>query len=144
MPPRPGPPPRQVPRRRILVRRLVALGALLVALVVVGGIVLATHVGGTSAPPTTTVLPPPKPFRIIFPEGMTRDAMAHRVAVVAKIAESKSRKHVQLTARGYLHWSQPRAVAGFGGKKRKLEGFLFPATYDFLRNTTSRQLVQSQ
>jgi UPF0755 protein len=89
------------------------------------------------------VIPPPKPFRIIFPEGMTRTAMAHRVSVVAKIAEQKSRKHVQLSARGYLHWSQPRAIAGFGGK-RSLEGFLFPATYDFLRNTTSRQLVTDQ
>src|SRR4051812_40791960 len=144
MPPRPGPPPREVPRRRILVRRLAALGALLVAFVVVGGVGLAARHGGSSATPTTTVIPPPKPFRIIFPEGMTRAAMAHRVAVVAKIAENKSHKHVQLTARGYLHWSQPRAIAGFGGKKRKLEGFLFPATYDFLRNTTSRRLVQDQ
>jgi peptidoglycan lytic transglycosylase G len=143
MPPRPGPPPRQVSRRRIIARRLIALGALLVAIVVVGAIVLATH-GGKSAAPTTTVIPPPKPFRIIFPEGMTRDGMAHRVAVVSKIAENKSHKHVKLTARGYLHWSQPRAIDGFGPKKRNLEGFLFPATYDFLRGTTSRQLVQDQ
>jgi UPF0755 protein len=35
-------------------------------------------------------------------------------------------------------------VDGFGVKSRKLEGFLFPATYDFLKNTTSRQLVQDQ
>jgi UPF0755 protein len=145
MPPKPGPPPRQVPRSRILVRRLVAVGALLLALVVAGSIVLATHhSGGSAAPSTTAVIPPPKPFRIIFPEGMTREGMAHRVAVVAKIAQNKSHKHVQLTSRGYLHWSQPRAIDGFGPKKRKLEGFLFPATYDFLRNTTSRQLVQDQ
>jgi len=144
MPPRPGPPPRQVPRRRIIVRRLVALGALVVAFVVSGGIILATHHSGASAQPTTTVIPPPKPFRIIFPEGMTREGMTHRVAVVAKIAENKSHKHVRLTSRGYRHWSQPRAIDGFGRKKRKLEGFLFPATYDFLRNTTSRQLVQDQ
>ncbi len=143
MPPKPGPPPQQVPRRRIIVRRLVALGALLVAVAVVAAIVLATHGGGTSAP-TTVAVPPPKPFRIIFPEGFTREEMSHRVAVVAKIAERKSRKHVQLSAHGYLHWSQPRAVPGFGSAKRKLEGFLFPATYDFLRNTTSRQLVQDQ
>jgi UPF0755 protein len=145
MPPRPGPPPRQVPRSRILVRRLVALGALLVALAAAASIVLATHrSAGSAAPTTTTVIPPPKPFRIIFPEGMTRDGMAHRVAVVAKIAENKSHKHVRLTSRGYLHWSQPRPIDGFGPKKRKLEGFLFPATYDFLHNTTSRQLVQDQ
>ena len=142
MPPKPGPPPRQVRRRTILVRRLIALGALLVALLI-AGITLVVHRGGRSAAPVTTVIPPPKPFRIIFQEGMTRDAMAHRVTVVAKIAERKSHKHVRLTARGYLHWSQPLAIAGFGAK-RKLEGFLFPATYDFLRTTTSRQLVTAQ
>jgi len=141
MPPRPGPPPRQVPRRKILVRRLIASGALLVALVIVAITLLGRH-GGTTQP-TTTAIVAPKPFRIIFPEGFTRADMAHRVAVVAKIAERKSHKHVQLSARGYLHWSQPRAIAGFGGK-RSLEGFLFPATYDFLRNTTSRQLVTDQ
>jgi UPF0755 protein len=142
MPPKPGPPPRQVPRRTILLRRLIAFGALLVALLIVGITLLVQH-GGSSAAPVTTVIPPPKPFRIIFPEGMTRAAMAHRVSVVAKIAEKKSHKHVQLSARGYLHWSQPRAIAGFGAK-HNLEGFLFPATYDFLRNTTSRQLVTDQ
>jgi len=143
MPPRPGPPPRQTPRRTILVRRLVVLGALIAGLAVAGITLLNNH-GGSTAAPTTTVVPPPKPFRIIFPEGFTRDDMAHRVAVVAKIAENKSHKHVQLSASGYLHWSKPRFVAGFGTKKRALEGFLFPATYDFLRNTTSRQLVESQ
>jgi UPF0755 protein len=144
MPPRPGPPPRQVSRRRIIVRRLVALGALLVAAAVIAGLVLAVRGHDSAAPTTTAAAPPPKPFRIIFPEGYTRAAMAHRVGVVAKIAERKSHKHVQLTARGYLHWSQPRAIDGFGSKKRPLEGFLFPATYDFLRGTTSRQLVQDQ
>ena len=143
MPPRPGPPPRQTPRRTILVRRLVVLGALLAGLAV-AGFTLLHHGGGSTATPPTTVVPPPKPFRIVFPEGFTRDDMAHRVAVVAKIAENKSHKHVQLSSSGYLHWSQPRFIAGFGTKKRALEGFLFPATYDFLKNTTSRQLVQSQ
>ena len=142
MPPKPGPPPRQVPRRQILVRRLIALGALVVVLLIVGITLLGRHNGGGTAP-TTTVIAAPKPFRIIFPEGFTRADMAHRVSVVAKIAERKSHKHVQLSARGYLHWSEPRAIAGFGGK-RSLEGFLFPATYDFLRDTTSRQLVTDQ
>jgi UPF0755 protein len=143
MPPRPGPPPRQTSRRTILVRRAVALGALLVAVAIVAGTLVATRGGGTAAP-TTTVIPPPKPFHIIFPEGFTRRDMAHRVDVVAKIAQRKAHKPVKLNQRGYLHWSQPRAIAGFGAKKRPLEGFLFPATYDFLRGTTSRQLVESQ
>jgi UPF0755 protein len=126
-----------------VLRRLLAIGALLIAAAVVV-FTLIGHSGGHSAAPTTTVIPPPKPFRIIFQEGMTRRAMAHRVSVVAKIAERKSRKHVQLSSSGFLHWSQPRAIAGFGAKKRNLEGFLFPATYDFLKNTTSRQLVEDQ
>jgi UPF0755 protein len=133
-----------VSRRRILVRRLVAVAAFLVALGVIAGLVLAVRDRGTATPTTTVAPPPPKPFRIVFPEGYTREAMAHRVSVVAKIAERKSHKHVKLTSRGYLHWSQPRGVDGFGRKKRPLEGFLFPATYDFLRGTTSRQLVQDQ
>jgi UPF0755 protein len=145
MPPRPGPPPRRVSRRRIWARRLVALGAFVVLLAIAAAAVLvATR--RTSAPtqPTTTAIVQPKPFRIIFPEGFTRSDMAQRVAVVARIAERKSHRHVLLSAQGYLHWSQPQAVDGFGPKKRNLEGFLFPATYDFLRTTTSRQLVQDQ
>jgi peptidoglycan lytic transglycosylase G len=145
MPPRPGPPPRQVSRRRILARRFAAIGALLVVALAAWAIVQTAGGGSNSAPPTTTVLPPPpKPFRIVFPEGYTREEMAHRVQVVAKIAERKSHKHVLLSSRGYLHWSQPRAIDGFGSKRRNLEGFLFPATYDFLKSTTSKQLVQDQ
>jgi UPF0755 protein len=143
MPPKPGPPPpRQVPRRQIVIRRLIALVGLLLVLGIAWAVV-SVSTGTKHAQPTTTAIVQPKPFRIIFPEGYTREAMAHRVQVVAKIAQNKSHKHVALSARGYLHWSQPRAMAGFGGK-RSLEGFLFPATYDFLRATTSRQLVQDQ
>ena len=35
-------------------------------------------------------------------------------------------------------------MPGFGRKPRPLEGFLFPATYDFLARTTSAQLVHAQ
>jgi len=144
MPPKPGPPPRQVSRRRILIRRFAALGGLLLALALVLGIVKLIGRSSHAATPTTTAIVQPKPFRIVFPEGFTRAQMAHRVTVVAKIAERKSHKHVLLSATGYLHWTQPRAIPGFGPKKRNLEGFLFPATYDFLRGTTSQQLVQAQ
>jgi uncharacterized YceG family protein len=143
MPPRPGPPPRHVSRRRILARRVAALVGLAIAAIAAFAIVKAAGGGGTAAP-TTAAPPPPKPFRIIFPEGFTRDDMAHRVSVVAKIAENKSHKHVLLSRTGYLHWTAPRAIPGFGAKKRNLEGFLFPATYDFLKATTSRQLVEDQ
>ena len=145
MPPKPGPPPRVVPRRKILVRRLGAAGLACLAVLAIFGIVKLATGGGGGAPAAPTVAPPPKPFRVVFPEGFSRDEMAQRVQAVARIAEHKrDRKKVRLAKRTYLLESHPRVLAGFGTKKRKLEGFLFPATYDFLNNTTSAQLVQMQ
>lgn len=143
-PPSPGPPPRpRVSRRRILGRRLGALAVVVIAGLAVYGIVKVTN-RKSSAPPPATAIPPPKPFRIIFPEGFTRLDMAQRVHAVAKIAEHKSHKHVRLSRSGYLARTKPRVVPGFGPKKRDLEGFLFPATYDFLASTSTAQLVQAQ
>jgi UPF0755 protein len=146
MPPKPGPPPRQVPRSRILARRAGAIGAVLLAALVVFAIVKVANRSSASAPPpTTTAIVAPKPFRIIFPEGFTREEMAHRVAVVAQIATRKAHRKVRLSRSAYLAASRPRALGGgFGSKKRSLEGFLFPATYDFLKQTRSKELVQSQ
>jgi UPF0755 protein len=144
MPPKPGPPPRQVSQRRVRARRLAVVGAIVVAGLIVFGIVKVAGRGGASTPTTTAALAAPKPFRILFPEGFSREEMAHRVQVVAKIAVHKSHKPVRLSRAAYLRSSQARPVDGFGPKKRLLEGFLFPATYDFLKNTTSRQLVQDQ
>jgi UPF0755 protein len=144
MPPKPGPPPRQVPRGRVLRRRLAAVGGALIVLFVVYGIVeLATGTKKANAPTTTAVVLA-KPFRIVFPEGFSRREMAHRVQVVARIAQSKHRGHVRFSQRTYLAASHARRLAGFGAKRRPLEGFLFPATYDFLAGTTSAQLVQKQ
>lgn len=144
MPPKPGPPPRQVSRSRIRARRLGVVAGVVVAVLIVFAIVKIADGGGSTAPTTTAAIVQPKPFRIVFPEGMSRAEMAHRVDVVAKIAEHKSHKHVRLSGAAYLRVSHPQPVDGFGTKPRKLEGFLFPATYDFLRGTTSRQLVQDQ
>jgi UPF0755 protein len=143
MPPKPGPPPRQVPRRRIRARRLAVLAGAALALLIVFAVVKLTSRSSTTPPPPTVVAPP-KPFRIVFPEGFTRLDMAHRVQVVAKIAQHKSHKRVRLSKTAYLRWTRPRVVPGFGKKKRALEGFLFPATYDFLRGTPSKQLVANQ
>jgi UPF0755 protein len=96
----------------------------------------------SAAPPPTVAAP--KPFRIVFPEGFTRADMAQRVHAVALIAEHKRHKPVRLARRTYLLVTHPRRLPGFGAKKRSLEGFLFPATYDFLANTTSTQLMQMQ
>jgi peptidoglycan lytic transglycosylase G len=124
----------------------VVRGALLAAC----GLALAAAVagcgGGTSdaAPPTTTVRQL-RQFRIVFPEGFTRAKMAARVEAVAKIAEHESHRKVKLSGRAYAAaTARPRAIAGFGGRKLPLEGFLFPDTYDFDRKSTSAQLVGEQ
>ena len=144
MPPKPGPPPRQVPRERVLRRRLAAVGGALVVLLVVYGIVELATGTKTANAPTTTAVVLAKPFRIVFPEGFSRREMAQRVQVVARIAQSKHRGHVRFSQRTYLAATHARRLAGFGAKRRPLEGFLFPATYDFLAGTTSAQLVQKQ
>jgi uncharacterized YceG family protein len=125
-------------------RRLGALGGVVLVVVVVFAVVKLSSSGSSKATTTTQPIVFAKAFHIIFPEGFSRQDMAHRVQVVAKIAEQKSHKKVRLSSRTYLAVSQPRHLAGFGAGKRSLEGFLFPATYDFLRGTTSTQLVQDQ
>ena len=145
MPPKPGPPPRQIPPGRIMRRRVAAVAIVVLTIAVVFALVKISSGGSSSSPSTTTVVAPPKPFRIVFPEGFTRDEMAQRVQAVALIAEHKRQhKKVRLSRRTYLAASHPRRLAGFGARPRRLEGFLFPATYDFLTGTTSRQLVQEQ
>ena len=142
MPPKPGPPPRPVDRRRVLVRRGIGVGAVLVLLGVGAGLAIGLTRRGGSPPPTTTIAAP-KPFRVIFPEGFTRADMAHRVQVVAGIAQQERGVKPRLSAKTYLRASHPRRIAGFGRKRRPLEGFLFPATYDFSATSTSAHLVAS-
>jgi UPF0755 protein len=65
------------------------------------------------------------------------------VTAVAGIARHERGKRVRLKARSYLEaTARPRREPGFGS--RPLEGFLFPATYDFTVRTTSPQLVAAQ
>jgi UPF0755 protein len=131
---------KQVRRRRIVAVALF----LLVAAVAVGVAVAAVHRHHQAAAPPP-VPPPPKPFRIVFPEGFTRLQMAERVKAVAKIADSEHRGRVRLNEFAYLAATKTVRVPCFGkGLQRSVEGFLFPATYDFLRGTTSKQLVQAQ
>jgi UPF0755 protein len=145
MPPKPGPPPRQIPPGRIMRRRVIALAAVVIVVGVVVALVKIAGHSSASSTQTTSTVAAPKPFRIVFPEGFSRAEMAQRVQAVAAIAQRKRHgKKVRLSARTYLLEAHPRRLAGFGSKKRSLEGFLFPATYDFLANTTSGQLVQQQ
>jgi uncharacterized YceG family protein len=115
------------------------------SLIVVAACVLLVGCGSKDAPPPPVPPPPPKPFQIIFQEGLTRVQMAVRVKVVAKIAEHERHKPVRLNEPAYLAASRNRLIPCFGRtRSQNLEGFLFPATYDFLRRTTSKQLVASQ
>jgi UPF0755 protein len=91
--------------------------------------------------------PPPKPLRIIFPEGFSREEMAERIAAVNEIAQRRRGVSPRLDAEAYLTAtaSSPYAARFAGdGKRHSLEGFLFPATYEFFRRTTSQQLVREQ
>jgi UPF0755 protein len=132
-------------REQILRRRLVALGAIVVgvAVAVAAVVVAIPHVHHKRAVPPPP--PPPKPFRVIFPEGFTREQMAERVSAVAAIARRKRHKPVALNSKQYLAVSRSVTVPCFTPHRQKhAEGFLFPATYDFLPTTTSRQLAAQQ
>jgi peptidoglycan lytic transglycosylase G len=92
---------------------------------------------------------PPKPtLRIVFPEGFTRKEMAERIAAVNEIAEQKRKITPSLSPSAYRRITDrlgPGLPADFKGVKAPhMEGFLFPATYDFTEDTTSRELVQKQ
>jgi uncharacterized YceG family protein len=142
----PDRPPRQPSPEQIRRRRLAALGAIVVAAVVAAvavAVAVSHHHQKKVALPV--VPPPPKPFRVIFPEGFTRKQMAERVTAVAKIAQRKRHKPVALNGQQYLLATRAVTVPCFKPRRRqKIEGFLFPATYDFLAKTTSRQLVAQQ
>src|SRR5207302_7988099 len=72
MPPKPGPPPRQIPRRRVLARRFGALTGLVLAGLVAFALVKVTGRSSPPPPPPPTTLAAPRPFRIVFPEGFSR------------------------------------------------------------------------
>ena len=137
--------------RQVATRRALAVGVL------VGGLALLAWLAalGLGAlrettpppPPPTTAPPPPKPLKIIFPEGFTRRQMAARIAAVNEIAREKRKIDPKLRPRQYLRLTRSSRLPGDfagDGKTRPLEGFLFPATYEFVGKTTTKQLVEKQ
>jgi UPF0755 protein len=144
-------PSRQRPSRgRIAARRTLAL------VVLVGGLALAVwlvvsalgSVGGAGEKkpkPAAPVAPPV--LKIIFPEGFTREEMAARIKAVNQIARDKRKINPRLSSKAYLAAtasSKIPATFAKDKKRRSLEGFLFPSTYQFEPRTTSRQLVNRQ
>jgi len=119
--------------------RLLALG--LVALA------LAGCMGEEPEPAPVVTTPPLEVLRIIFPEGFTRREMADRVAAVREIAVDKRGVTPRITRVGYLEASgaaMPPAEFRKDWKLSSIEGFLFPATYEFTKLTSSPGLVSDQ
>jgi UPF0755 protein len=97
-------------------------------------------------PPPTETVPALPTLKIVFPEGFTRREMSRRIAVVNRIANEERDLETQLRQQRYLELTESRPPpAGFPeARGRPLEGFLFPATYDFTPETTTAQLVDQQ
>jgi UPF0755 protein len=132
-------------------RALAVLGGLILGIGVLAAIAFAVagrgNGGSTSAATqgTTTGLPPKPVLRIVFPEGFTRAQMADRITAVNKIAEDKRNVTPKLSAREYMRLTKTtNPPAGFPQNVPHLEGFLFPATYDFTEETTTKELVGDQ
>ena len=131
--------------RRILAVLVLALGVGALALLVRVG-VESVRDSGTEAQPEPAP-PPPKPLRIIFPEGFTREEMADRIAAVNEIARERRGVDPRLDPKRYLALTARSPFAArfaADGKTHSLDGFLFPATYQFNRRTTTQQLVREQ
>jgi UPF0755 protein len=130
--------------------RFAALGGIAAAAAVLAAIAwgfAATRDGeeDTRPPVTTTVAQKPV-LKIVFPEGFTRKQMALRIAEVNRIAKRKRKITPKLSPRLYLRLTRRGTVPkDFESDNRpNLEGFLFPATYEFTEDTTSRALVRRQ
>jgi UPF0755 protein len=103
--------------------------------------------GGADEPAPAQTTPPLVTLRIIFPEGFTRRDMADRVGAVREIAMDKRGVTPRLTKTGYLQASGaavPPAEFRKDWKLSSIEGFLFPATYEFTKLTPSTRLVNDQ
>jgi UPF0755 protein len=89
----------------------------------------------------------PVTLRIVFPEGFSVRQMADRVSEVRKIAIRKRHVRPRLTGVAYAAAAQrARAPVAFRPylKRRSVEGFLFPALYEFTRDTPASDLVAQQ
>jgi peptidoglycan lytic transglycosylase G len=146
------PPPQRRPppsKGRLAARRAIALILLAGGLGLVGWLVIqgVGSIGGNDKPKPPPPVAAPPTLKIIFPEGFTRDDMASRIKAVDGIARSKRKINPKLSSKAYLRaTASSKLPATFAGdnKRRSLEGFLFPSTYQFDQQTRSQQLVKQQ
>jgi UPF0755 protein len=120
---------------------------LVLALLVVLAALVVTGCAKDEAPAPVETTPTLERLRIIFPEGFTRRDMADRVAAVHQIAIDERGVTPRLTRTGYLEASGaavPPAEFRKDVKLSSIEGFLFPATYEFTKLTSSARLVRDQ
>jgi uncharacterized YceG family protein len=124
------------------------LAALAIAGILAGGAWAGVSlVRGEDPPPPPETTTPLARLRIIFPEGFTRREMAARVDAVREIAIQERDVTPRLTSTGYLAASgraKPPAEFRKDWAGKTLEGFLFPATYEFTKLTSSERLVRDQ
>lgn len=122
-------------------RRLDGVGRTFAALAV-GALGLALIGAARPAEP-----PPVQVLRIVFPEGFSVRQMADRVSEVRKIAIRKRKVTPRLTGVAYkAAAARARAPRAFRPhlKRRNVEGFLFPALYEFTRETRASELIAKQ
>ncbi len=106
---------------------------------VVAAALSASITDGRSAAPVT--------LRIVFPEGLTARQMADQTTHVRRIAIRKRGVTPRLTGKAYAAaTAHARAPSGFARflKRRSVEGFLFPALYEFTPQTAASELVAKQ
>ncbi|HUH15871.1 MAG TPA: endolytic transglycosylase MltG [Gaiellaceae bacterium] len=147
MPPRPGRPERRPPKGRAARRRAIAAGLLLGFFAVALYFALGLRAGDAeeAAPPPVTTAPPPVILRVVFPEGFTRKEMVQRVAEVRRIAREKRNVTPVLSGDAYAAATKAaKAPAAFRQQAEGIEGFLFPATYEFAPKTAAAKLVADQ
>ena len=123
-------------------------GPLVVAAAAALTLALAGCGGSEEAVPVITATTPTiERLRIIFPEGFTTRQMAVRVAEVRKIAIAKRGVTPRLTRARYLSAvasALPPRPFRNDWQRGSLEGFLFPALYEFSQYTTGKELVEDQ
>jgi len=132
--------------------RRVLAGLVAVALVAVGAFAASAWIAGgddeaAPRPPTTTGPPPLAQLKIIFPEGFTVRDMADRVSAVRQIAIDKRGVTPRLARAASLRAVKdglPPPRFRKDAKRGSLEGFLFPASYDFTQDSSARELVSDQ